>query len=77
MVNPLPMPSSTRNASRKFDFPLALVPTNKFTRPNARSTFRRLLKFSMAMRSIMFDSQFGKAGTRDPFQTWERGRLAR
>ena len=77
MVKPLPMPSSTRNASRKFDFPLALVPTNKFTRPKDRSTFRRLLKFSMAMRSIMFDSQFGTAGTGDSFQIRERGRLAR
>ena len=54
IVKPLPMPSNTRNASRKFDFPLALVPMNRFTRPNVRSTLRRLLKFSMTMRSIMF-----------------------
>ena len=53
IVKPLPMPSSTRSASRKFDFPLALVPTNKFTRPNVRSTLRRLLKFSTTIRSII------------------------
>ena len=66
IVKPLPMPSSTRSASRKFDFPLALVPTNRFTRPNVRSTLRRLLKFSMAMRSIIFNSQPATDGTRGP-----------
>ena len=45
--------------------------------PSDRSTLRRLLKFSMAMRSTMFNSQHGTTGTRGPFQTWERGRLAR
>ena len=56
IVKPLPIPSSTRSASRKFDFPLALVPMNKFTRPKERSTLRRLLKFSMTMRSITFNT---------------------
>ena len=37
-VNPLPIPCRTRSASRKFDFPLAFVPMNRFSRPNDRST---------------------------------------
>ena len=53
MVKPLPMPCSTRSASKKLLLPLALVPMNRFIAPSRRSTFLRFLKFSMTMRSSM------------------------
>ena len=66
MVNPLPMPCSTRSRSRKFDLPLAFAPTNRFIRPRVRSTRRRLLKFSTTMRSIIPGTLHGKTAVQPP-----------
>ncbi len=68
IVKPLPMPCSTRSASSRFDLPLPFAPTSRFIRPSARSTRRRLLKFSMTMRSITSVA---------PFPSASAGRLCR